>query len=248
VFDRNRQQAATAEEHFRAAIDLWKAGEAANPIAGHDADARRAAGAYAAAGAAFYLAERDYEELLRVKFPQSLDFSQPRPGHSAQRRAAVARKLADSQKRFTSYIEEKTRLLEKTRTRYLDVFKLRQAQWTIAAAGRVGQLYQDFAGQLYTAEIPRDLPDTDAWGNHPRDLYCNALEDKAAPIEAKAVEAYRACLTAATQQSWYNNWSRACERELNQLRPVEFPVASEVKPEAGYVPVSMAPASLSTVE
>ncbi len=248
VFDRNRQQAATAEEHFRAAIDLWKAGEAANPIAGHDADARRAAGAYAAAGAAFYLAERDYEELLRVKFPQSLDFSQPRPGHSAQRRAAVARKLADSQKRFTSYIEEKTRLLERTRTRYLDVFKLRQAQWTIAAAGRVGQLYQDFAGQLYTAEIPRDLPDTDAWGNHPRDLYCNALEDKAAPIEAKAVEAYRACLTAATQQSWYNNWSRACERELNQLRPVEFPVASEVKPEAGYVPVSMAPASLSTVE
>jgi len=73
-----------------------------------------------------------------------------------------------------------------------------------------------------------------------------ALRDRGRLDEA--VEAYRACLTAATQQSWYNNWSRACERELNQLRPVEFPVASEVKPEAGYVPVSMAPASLSTVE
>ena len=116
------------------------------------------------------------------------------------------------------------------------MFKLRQAQWTIAAAARVGQLHQDFAGQLYTAEIPKDLPDTDQWGNHPRDLYCGRLEDEAEKVEAKAVEGFRACLTAATQQSWYNNWSRLCERELNQLQPAEFPLASEVKPEAGFVP------------
>src|SRR4029079_19706390 len=106
-------------------------------------------------------------------------------------------------------------------------------------------LHQDFAGQLYTAEIPRDLPDTDAWGNHPRDLYCVQLEDKADAVETKAREVCRACLYAATQQSWFNNWSRACERELNQLRPVEFPVASEVKPEAGYVPTAIGPSSLA---
>jgi len=248
VFDRNRQQTATAEEHFRAVIDLWKGGDASNPIAGSDAEARRAAAAHAAAGAAFYLAERDYEDLLRVKFPQSLDFSDPGRVRNPQRRAAVAKKLADSKKRFAAYLDEKTRLLEKTRLRYLEVFKLRQAHWTIAAAARVGELHQDFAGQLYTADIPKDLPETDQWGNHPRDLYCEQLEDHAEKVETKAVEGFRACLDAATQQSWFNNWSRACERELNQLRPVEFPVASEVKPEAGYVPMSIAPASIASID
>jgi TolA-binding protein len=247
LYDRNRQQAAAAEEHFRAAIDLWAAGDGANPIAGRDVDARRAAGAYAAAGAAFYLAEKDYEDLLRVKFPQGLDFSDPTRVHNPQRRAAVAKKLADSKKRFAAYLDEKSRLLEKTRQLYLGVFELRQAQWTIAAAARIGHLHQDFAGQLYTAEIPKDLVDTDPWGNHPRDLYCGQLEEHAEKVEAKAVEGFRACLDAATQQSWFNNWSHACERELNQLRPVEFPVASEVKPEAGYVPISIAPASLVRV-
>jgi TolA-binding protein len=248
MFDRNRLQAASAAEHFRAAIELWKGGDSSNPIAGPDVGARRASAAHASAGAAFYLAEKDYEDLLRLKFPQSLDFSDPARVHNPQRRAAIAKKLADSKRRFAAYLDEKSRLLEKTRLRYIDVFKLRQAHWTIAAAARVGQLHQDFAGQLYTAEIPKDLPETDPWGNHPRDLYCERLEEQAEKVEAKAVEGFRACLDAATHQSWFNNWSRACERELNQLRPVEFPVASEVKPEPGYVPVTIAPAPLISVD
>jgi len=248
LYDRNRQQASTAEEHFRAAIDLWKGGEAKFATPGRGIEARRAAAAYAAAGAAFYLAEKDYEDLLHVKFPQSLDFSDPARVRNPQRRAAVARKLADSQKRFAAYLEDKARLLEKTRAHYLEVFKLRQAQWTIAAAARVGQLHQDFAGQLYTAEIPRDLPETDQWGNRPRELYCIQLEEKAEKVETKAIEGFRACLTAATQQSWFNQWSRLCEQELNQLQPVEFPLSSEVKPEAGYTSTTIAPASLAAID
>jgi hypothetical protein len=34
-------------------------------------------GSYAAADAAFYRAEKDYEDLLLLKFPQNLDFSKP---------------------------------------------------------------------------------------------------------------------------------------------------------------------------
>jgi hypothetical protein len=40
-------------------------------------------------------------------------------------------------------------------------------------------------------------------------------------------------------QSWYNEWSRLCERELNQMKPSEYPLSSEVKPEAGYVSTTM---------
>jgi TolA-binding protein len=246
VLDRNRAQAAAAAEQFHAAIKLWAAGDAANPIAGRDAEARRAAAAHAAAGAAFYLAEDDYEALLRLAFPRGLDFSLPAPRDSPRRRAATARKLADSQKRLTAYLGEKARLLEKARAEYLDVFRLRQAHWTIAAAARIGELHQDFAGQLYTAEIPGDLPDTDAWGNHPRELYCAELEDRAGKIEDQAVGAFESCLTAATRESWYNEWSRLCERELNQLEPVQFPLSSEIKPEADQAPTVMSPARLIT--
>jgi len=135
-------------------------------------------------------------------------------------------------------------LLEQARARYLDVFGMRQAQWTIAAAARIGQLHQDFAAQLYTAEIPHDLAETDKWGNSPIDLYCGELEDQAGKVEAKAIEALKACLGAATQHSWYNEWSRLCERELNQLEPSQFPLASEMKPEAGFVPTTMTAAGV----
>jgi TolA-binding protein len=243
VFDRNRREASGAQEHFRAAIKLWQS-DAANFITGRDADARKALAAYAAAGAAFHLAEQHYEDLLRIKFPHSLDFSQPSPRDSARRRAAAQKKLDDSRKRFAAYLDDKAKALDTARARYLEVFKLRQAQWTIAAAARVGQLYQDFAGQLYTAEIPKDLPDVDAWGNHPRDEYCRRLEEEADKVEAKAVEALRSCLTAATNESWYNHWSRLCEQELSQLQPGQFPVASEIKPEPVFVPTVLLAAPL----
>ena len=99
----------------------------------------------------------------------------------------------------------------------------------------------DFAGQLYTAEIPKDLKEQDQWGNRPREIFCDALDDKAEPIEAKAVEGFEKCLKAATDHSWYNEWSRLCERELNQMKPSDYPLSSEVKPEAGYVSTMMSP-------
>jgi len=241
---RDRAQARTAEDHFRQAVALWKASDAASAITGREREARLAAAAHAAAGAAFYLAETSYEDLLRVKFPQNLDFTRPSPGDSARRQSAVRKKLDDSNRRFAAYMAEKTGLLEKVRGLYLEVFNQRQAYWTIAAAARIGQLHQDFAGQLYTAEIPRDLPESDQWGNRPRDLYCDELEDRAGKIEAQAIEGFTACLAAATRQSWYSEWSRLCERELNQLEPARFPLAAEIKPEPVQVPTTISPAPL----
>ena len=118
---------------------------------------------------------------------------------------------------------------------------MKQAQWAIASSARIGQLYADFVGQLYTAEIPKDLKVQDEWGNRPQEIFCDALVDKAEPIELKAVEGFDTCLKAATDYSWYNEWSRLCEKELNQMKPSEYPLSSEVKPEAGYVSTTMSP-------
>jgi hypothetical protein len=202
-------------------------------------DARASAAAYAVAGAAFHIAEKQYEDFLKIKFPEGLDFQTPSQYDSNRKQAVTKKKMEESVKKFTAYLDEKSKQLEKARTMYLDVFKMKQAQWTIASAARVGQIYQDFAGQLYTAEIPKDLKDVDQWGNQPKQIYCDQLEDKAEPIEGKAVDGFEKCLQAATDQSWYNEWSRLCERELNQMKPSEYPLSSEVKPEAGYVSTAM---------
>ena len=38
------------------------------------------------------------------------------------------------------------------------VIQFKQAHWVIAAAARIGQLFQDFSGQLYTAPVPKAGP------------------------------------------------------------------------------------------
>jgi TolA-binding protein len=244
LFTRDPKNAQKAQEHFQTAIKIWNKGAAQSKITGKDVEARAASAAYAAAGSAFYLAEKQYEDFLRIKFPEGLDFQQPSQYDGKKKQAATKKKMEESLKKFTTYLDEKSKQLDRARTQYLDVFGLKQAQWTIASAARVGQIYQDFAGQLYTAEIPKDLKEIDQWGNQPRQIYCDQLEDKAEPIEAKAVTGFEACLKAATDQSWYNEWSRLCERELNQMKPSDYPLSSEIKPEAGYVSTTMSPAPL----
>jgi hypothetical protein len=239
LYDRSKAQAAKAVEHFQAVLKIWGKGAAASKITGKDVETRAGLAAYAVAGAGFYIAEGAYENFLRIKFPEGLDFQQPSSYDTPKKAAAKKKKAEESGKKFTAYLDEKAKALDKARNQYLDVFGLKQAQWTIASAARVGQIYSDFAGQLYTAEIPKDLKEVDEWGNQPKQIFCDALEDKAEPIEAKAVDGFEKCLKAATEQSWYNEWSRLCERELNQMKPSDYPLASEMKPEAGYVSTTL---------
>ena len=239
LFDRQKAQASKGQEHFQAVLKIWNKGAAASKITGKDVEARAGLAAYAVAGSAFYIAEVQYEDFLRIKFPEGLDFQQPGQYDTKKKAEAKKKKSEESGKKFSSYLDSKAKQLDKARTLYLDVFGMKQAQWTIASAARVGQIYSDFSGQLYTAEIPKDLKEQDEWGNRPREIYCDKLEDTAEPIEAKAVDGFEKCLKAATEQSWFNEWSRLCERELNQMKPSEYPLSSEVKPEAGYVSTTM---------
>lgn len=241
VFDRNKGPAAKAQEHFQAVLKIWNKGAAASKITGKDVETRAGLAQYAVAGAAFYLAETQYENFLKIKFPEGLDFQMPSQYDTPKKAAVKKKKAEESGKRFTTYLDDKSKALNKASAQYLEVFGMKQAQWTIASSARIGQLYSDFVGQLYTAEIPKDLKEQDEWGNRPREIFCDALVDKAEPIEAKAVEGFEKCLKAATEQSWYNEWSRLCERELNQMKPTEYPISSEMKPEAGYVSTMMSP-------
>lgn len=241
LHERSVKDVRTAAEHFDEAIRLWAKGDALKRITGDGADARRHQAAYAVAGAYFHRAEALYEDFLRVRFPEGLDFSGPNADDTRARQQATERRRADAQKRFVGYLQQKGALLDRVRGLYLEALGFGQAHWAIAAAARVGQIYQDYASQLFGAEIPKDLPEVDQWGNTPRLLYCDTLVEKAEPIETKALQGFSTCLETATKYSWYNGWSRLCERELNQLRPAEYPLSAEIKPDVSPGPITITP-------
>ena len=91
------------------------------------------------------MAEGDqmYEELLTMKFPTGLVFDPKR------------KKENDARSRSSkSWIEQKSKKLNDAQKVYQSVILLKNAHWVIAAAARIGQLFQDFANGLYTAEVP----------------------------------------------------------------------------------------------
>ncbi len=254
VFDRNPKYAKEAQNHFKDVLKLWNRGEAAKKIPGANPGeraSREMVARFAAAGSAFYQGEELYEKFLKVKFPAGLDFQQPTQWDKPKVAAAKKKKADDSGKRFMAYMTEKASIAEKLTGPSADkkglydfVLEYKVAHWTIAASARIGQVYADFVNQLYTAEIPKDLKEQDEWGNRPREIFCDALVDKAEPIESKAVVGYELCLKAATKESWYNEWSTMCEIELNQMKPADWPLSAEMKPEPGYLSTPITPSGV----
>jgi len=256
VYDRSPKLSSDAQKRFSEVLKLWNKGEAEKKLSSQvpnpgEAATRAVFMRFAVAGAAFYQAEQVYEQFLRVKFPQGLDFQQPTQYDTKKQAEAKKKKYEDSSKKFLVYLTEKTKLADRLASSEKDkkgmydyVLEYRVAHWTIAASARIGQVFADFVNQLYTAEIPKDLKVQDEWGNRPREIFCDALVDKAEPIESKAVVGYDLCLKAATKESWFNEWSTMCEVELNQMKPAEYPLAAEAKPEPGYISTPITPAAL----
>jgi hypothetical protein len=220
-----------AQQHFKAAIRLWGDGSAVGKIKGKD-DAekglRAAQMTYWVGAAKFYEAETLYEQFLGIEFPTKLDFSENKPA-----------KKKDSLRRFQDWMKNKQTTLAKTKTRYMDVvenIKGGGAHWAVASASRVGQLYQNFSDALFTAQIPTDVR-TGPYAEDAVDAYCDELTTAANPLEEESVKAYSFCLDESTKRNWFNEWSRTCEAELGQIRPQDFPSASELHAAPTAVPV-----------
>jgi tetratricopeptide (TPR) repeat protein len=256
VFDRSSKLASEGQRRFSEVLKLWAKGDAEKKLQSQVPNAGEAAARaifmrFAVAGAAFYQSEQVYEQFLRVKFPAGLDFQQPTQYDKPKVAEAKKKKYEDSSKKFMVYLTDKTKLAERLagpskdkKGMYDFVLDYHVAHWTIAGSARIGQVFADFVNQLYTAEIPKDLKVQDEWGNRPREIFCDALVDKAEPIEFKATTGYDLCLQAATKESWFNEWSSMCEVELNQMKPAEYPLAAEAKPEPGYVSTPITPAAV----
>ena len=190
-----------------------------------------------ALGARYYVglgklaqADVEFEKFLDIKFPANLNFGDGLPEHKKQN-DELSKK---SKKRFDDWLAAKGKAAEAANNKYNAVFALKDPADSIAAAARAGQITQDFSDALFTASIPEDVRkpmiiDGYDVAQDKVDAYCDALTTAAEPLAEKSLAAYGICLQKSTELGWFSDWSKLCERELGQIKPEDYPTASELR-------------------
>ena len=82
---------------------------------------------------------------------------------------------------------------------------------------------QNFADQLYRAEVPRAFKTQEqVWA------YCDALADQAQPVQDEALGAFTYCIEKSTEFQFFNLFSRLCENEMQQRNADKYPATNEM--------------------
>ncbi|MGE3767508.1 MAG: hypothetical protein AB7L94_34965, partial [Kofleriaceae bacterium] len=166
-------------------------------------------------------ADKDFEAYLALTFPQNLNFD-PDP-----KKKAIKEK---SLKRFNDWVEQKKKVGGEATKKYEGVLAIKDAANSITAAARLGQISQNFSDALFTAQIPQDVR-TGEFADEKVEAFCDKMTEVAEPLEAASLNAYSVCLSKSTELGWFSEWSKMCERELGQIKPEEYPSASELRAE-----------------
>jgi tetratricopeptide (TPR) repeat protein len=162
-------------------------------------------------------ADKDFEAYLALTFPSSLNFD-------PQNKAIAAKSL----KRFNDWVEQKKKVGGAATKKYEGVLAIKDAANSITAAARLGQISQDFSDALFTAAIPKDVR-TGQFADEKVEAFCDKMTEVAEPLEAASLNAYSVCLSKSTELGWFSEWSKMCERELGQIKPEDYPTASELR-------------------
>jgi hypothetical protein len=202
-------------EHLNKALSLYHSGDAENQLpAALDPTAQeerqKTMRSYTAT-AMLLQADRDIETLLRMRIPAGLVFERQ---HKEEYDASTLR--------YKGWINDKSRLLRDLQLRYIAVIKLKAGAAGVAAAGRIGQLFLDFAEDLSNAPIP---PEPQApnylsegvWSGRFADAFCGSQKHAAQPLIKKAVEGFTACLKKAHDLNLDGPLVERCETGLQTL-------------------------------
>jgi len=178
-----------------------------------------------------YTADKKYEEYLSLEIPDNLYFGAAAeewkkgsgiPKLEKEYKDALA-KETDTKKRFGEWFERKKKLGGELIEQYAKVKGSNSPYWVLAAAARTALVNRNFADQLYRAEVPKEFKtEEQAYA------FCDALSDKAQPIQEAAIAKFSYCLERSTTFQFFNEFSRLCEDELQQREPDKYPSTDEV--------------------
>jgi tetratricopeptide (TPR) repeat protein len=208
------------------------------------------------AKARFYLGEAGYEDFQAISFPAfRADKTLPRDVRSwwtekqgrdkarlweedlrfltaEERRTAISSVQFQFwvEKAFASWRDRKDQAREVASKLYMSTVDEDVPEWEIASAARMGDMLQSFMQALYDAPIDPSI----ANDQELVDIYRDALDQAAEPYRDGAIKAFEHCLGVATENRWFNEWSRSCEAQLNKLDPRTYPVSDELRAEPAY--------------
>ncbi|MBN2672290.1 MAG: tetratricopeptide repeat protein [Deltaproteobacteria bacterium] len=123
------------------------------------------------------------------------------------------------------WFTEKTKALTEAANAFGEVAKMHVPEWEMAAAARAADMQLSFMSDIYDSPLPPSMEDDQEL----IDIYRGAMDEKAEPYRAGAVKAYEHCLNISTKVRWFNENSLRCERELNKLEPLKYPVSEEIR-------------------
>ena len=233
--DRERRGMLAAKRKFHQVVSAWgsNAKSAMARMKGKtpaEKQKKAMAALYWVAMSRFMLADMKFEAYMKLDIPRNLNFD---PRHPSVAKRSV--------KKFAGWAKKKAQGLSKLRANYEQVIKLKQAHWAIAATARIGMLFHNFARQLYDAAIPSYLH-----SDEEKDAYRDELQKYGDPLEVKAKQGYILCLATAKKYNWFNEWSRLCEREINDLEPEKYPLTMELRAQPGYVSTDLSQGAVIT--
>ncbi|MGE5189740.1 MAG: tetratricopeptide repeat protein [Gemmatimonadota bacterium] len=111
---------------------------------------------------------------------------------------------------------EKRAALEAAAELYVAAIRIGDPETAPAALHRLGEGFEDFRGAILASPAPRGLSDAE------REEYVFLLEEKAAPLEEQAVDAYRRNLRNAVAAGLSSPWVDRSVARLKGLRPALF--------------------------
>jgi tetratricopeptide (TPR) repeat protein len=247
-----------AQDHFRQAVQLWQRGAAEQINRAEGSDEERALwlarARDATSEALFYLAEYRFAEFAAIHFPRV---------PSTRTLASITRW---SREELAPWLERKRQALQTAEQAYNLIAELNVPQWQIAAAARIGEMYQTIVDQMRSAPIPEEIENDDELygiyvdalegalnGSNPGpdgrpftedDVACTPDSQEPSCVGSpvrQAMSKFEFCLTLATRVRWFNEFSRQCEIQLNRLDAQRYPLASELRATSNFIQDQIAP-------
>lgn len=134
-------------------------------------------------------------------------------------------KVDGKSKQQLKRLEVKSKELKKMADLYNTVLPYKQLEWSLAAAYRLGYVYENLAESVLSAPCPSDVKRV---GIEACDEYRIFVEDRlAAPLEQKAAAAYTIAVKQAEDSKFQNTWTRLTKEHLS--RYTHEPVDKEPK-------------------
>ena len=122
-----------------------------------------------------------------------------------------------SDKVLAANLTKKLAMIEALTNKYTQVLSIGQGDFGIASLYRIGKMYQHLAQALFNSPCPKKLDEDQCF------FYQGALQEKAFPLEEKAVEAFDKALAKAYELGLYNEWLTKTQDAMISYEPDRFP-------------------------